>query len=344
MKKILADLNTLEVEELVARYGAPRFRARQITEFLHSGASITEMTSLPESFRAKLLEEFEDTAIRIEKRLTSVDGTAKFLYRLADGNIIEGVLMSYKYGKTLCISTQVGCRMNCAFCASGIGGLVRNLTPGEIFSQFSVVNRLEGGNAKNRQVINVVLMGSGEPLDNYDNMMKFLELMKESGVSMRNISLSTSGLVPGIIKLADSGIGVTLTLSLHSTTDERRSKLMPVNKKYGISELVDAGKYYFKKTGRRVIFEYCVIAGENDGDGDVERLKKLTQGFPSHVNLIPLNKVEEKNLRAPTRKAVEELCKKLTEAGVSATVRRTMGQDINGACGQLRRSYLEGSV
>ena len=342
MKGILADLNRAEVECLVKELGYPAFRARQISEFLHAGAPISEMSSLSAQTRAELLTRYEDTAISIEKKLVSVDGTEKYLYRLADGNVIEGVLMTYKYGKTLCISTQVGCRMNCAFCASGIGGLVRNLTAGEIFSQFSVVNRAQGGTAKNRQVINIVLMGSGEPLDNYDNVMKFFELAGEAGISMRNISLSTSGIVPGIIKLADSGVGVTLTLSLHSTLDERRSKLMPVNKKYSIGELIDAGKYYFKKTGRRVIFEYCVIAGENDTEGDVKRLQRLTAGFPAHVNLIPLNKVEEKDLRAPSRKAVEEMAKKLTELGVSATVRRTMGQDINGACGQLRRSYLEG--
>ena len=340
MKKILADLNIAEVAELVKEKGWPSFRAKQISEFLQAGAPISEMSSLPAAIREGLLADFEDTAISVEKKFVSVDGTVKYLYRLADGNIIEGVLMTYKYGKTLCISTQVGCRMNCAFCASGIGGLVRCLTPGEIFSQFSVVNREQGGNAKNRQVINIVLMGSGEPLDNYDNVMKFFALCQETGISMRNISLSTAGLVPGIIKLADSGVGVTLTLSLHSTQDERRSRLMPVNKKYSIGELINAGKYYFKKTGRRVIFEYCVIAGENDTDGDVARLKRLTQGFPSHVNLIPLNKVEEKDLKAPTRKAVEEMAKKLTDLGVSATVRRTMGQDINGACGQLRRSYL----
>lgn len=344
MKKILADLNIAEVKALVTDMGLPAFRAKQISEFLHAGAPISEMSSLSTDTRAKLLDEYEDVAISVEKKFVSKDGTIKYLYRLADGNLIEGVLMTYKYGKTLCISTQVGCRMNCGFCASGIGGLVRNLTPGEIFSQFSVVNREQGGNAKNRQVINIVLMGSGEPLDNYDNVMKFFELCAEAGISMRNISLSTSGIVPGIIKLADSGVGVTLTLSLHSTQDERRSKLMPVNKKYPIGELIEAGKYYFKKTGRRVIFEYCVIAGENDSDGDVARLKRLTAGFPAHVNLIPLNKVEEKDLRAPSRKAVEEMARKLTELGVSATVRRTMGQDINGACGQLRRSYLEGKA
>ena len=278
-------------------------------------------------------------------KFTGSDGTVKYLYRLNDGNIIEGVFMKQSYGNTLCVSTQVGCRMGCAFCASGIGGLVRNLTAGEILSQVLLVNRDQCGDASNRAITNVVLMGSGEPLDNYDNVVKFIKILssdKSLCVSERNISLSTCGLCDKVYRLANDGLNVTLTFSLHASSDESRRRIMPVANKYLIKDIVECAKYYFNKTGRRVIFEYTMIKGENINHFDAVRLSQMLKGFPCHINLIPLNPVKEKNIKGCTKIEGERFMKKLNSLGVSATIRKSKGVDIGGACGQLRRSYVGG--
>ncbi|MBO7178349.1 MAG: 23S rRNA (adenine(2503)-C(2))-methyltransferase RlmN, partial [Clostridia bacterium] len=279
----------------------------------------------------------------IKERLVGKDGTEKYLYALNDGNVIEGVFMPHRYGNTLCVSTQVGCRMGCAFCASGLGGLIRNLTAGEIIGQVLCVNRLHGGTPKDRAITNVVLMGSGEPLDNYDEVTKFLSILsaeKGINISLRNVSLSTSGLVPKIRELADSNLPVVLTISLHAATDEKRSALMPVNKAYPIKELIDSAKYYFEKTRRRVIFEYALVEGKNSDKKSADELARLLKGFPCHVNLINLNYVKEKGLRGIKGNYIKEFIDNLNKQGISATLRHSMGNDIDGACGQLRVKYL----
>lgn len=342
---ILADLSYEEVEKLVAELGAPSYRAKQLYAHITRFDDYDEMTDLPSAFREKLSGKYAARGVAIEKKLVSRDGTEKFLYRLSDGNIIEGAFMKQSYGNTLCVSTQVGCRMGCAFCASGIGGLVRNLTAGEILSQVLCVNREAGGSDRKRAVTNVVLMGSGEPLDNYDEVTKFLRLISsEKGLNMseRNISLSTCGLVENVYRLADDGFTVTLTFSLHASSDEERQKVMPIANRYSIAEIVKAAKYYFEKTGRRVIFEYTMIKGVNMNYFDAKRLSEILRGFPCHVNLIMLNPVKERNLVGCTKEEGERFMKKLNEFGVSATIRKSKGSDVGGACGQLRRSYVNG--
>lgn len=335
-------MNYEELETFVTSLGEAKFRAKQILKDLSEGRDISDMTALSKSFRQKLADVADAKGIEIIEKFTSSDGTEKYLYALRDGHVIEGVFMRYKYGNTLCVSTQVGCRMGCAFCASGIGGLVRNLTPGEIIGQVVEVNKLHGGTLDDRQVTNVVLMGSGEPFDNYDNVLRFLELCRDVyKISMRNVSLSTSGLTDGVYRLADSGMHPTLTISLHATCDDKRSEIMPVNRAHNIAKLIDCAKYYFDKTGRRVVFEYAMMEGVNDTDEDVLRLSRLMKGFPTHVNLIPLNYVKEKDLKPTKGDRLTVFKNKLEALGVSVTKRRTMGADIKGACGQLRRQYLE---
>lgn len=342
----LLDLNVEEIAEILLSMGEPKFRAKQIFTWLHKGCTFDEMKNLPKKLTEQLKEKYTTNPIEILTYIVSKeDGTTKFLYKLLDGNVIEGVLMKYKYGNTLCVSTQVGCRMGCAFCASGIDGLVRSLTAGEILGQIVAVNKFLGGNTTDRQVTNVVLMGSGEPLDNYDNVTKFFRLLEEKdgiNISQRNVSLSTSGICKNIYRLADEGYHITLTISLHSSNNEYRNKIMPINKKYPIEELIRAAKYYFDKTGRRVIFEYCLIEEVTDNLEFASELASLLQGFPTHVNLIRLNPVKEKNLKSASEKRAKEFLDRLTKLGVSATIRRTMGRDIDGACGQLRRKYLSG--
>lgn len=344
---ILADLTYEEVEKLAADLGVPSYRAKQLYAHITRFDEYDEMSDLPAVFREKLKSLYAARGVGIEKKLVSRDETEKYLYRLTDGNIIEGAFMKQSYGNTLCVSTQVGCRMGCAFCASGIGGLVRNLTAGEILSQVLCVNREAGGNAKMRAVTNVVLMGSGEPLDNYDEVTKFIRLLSsEKGLDMseRNISLSTCGLVENVYRLADDGFAVTLTFSLHASDDEARRKVMPIANKYSIAEIVKAAKYYFEKTGRRVIFVYTMIKGVNMNHFDAKRLSEILRGFPCHVNLIMLNPVKEKNLTGCTKEEGERFMKKLNEMGVSATIRKSKGSDVGGACGQLRRSYVNGKA
>ena len=344
MKKLLSDMNMSELEDLVTSLGEAKFRAKQILKEVADGRDIENMTSLSKALRQKLMDVSDASGVKIIEKLVSRDGTEKYLYSLRDGHIIEGVFMKYKYGNTLCVSTQVGCRMGCNFCASGIGGLVRNLSAGEIIGQIVEVNKLHGGTLDDRKVTNVVLMGSGEPFDNYTNVYRFLELCRDVyKISMRNVSLSTSGLIEGIYKLADSELHPTLTISLHATTDEKRSEIMPVNRAYNIQKLIEASRYYFDKTGRRVVFEYAMMEGINDTEEDAKRLSKLLKGFPTHLNLIPLNYVKEKNILPTSKDGVTAFLDRLTRLGVSATKRRTMGADISGACGQLRRKYLGGN-
>ncbi|MBQ0099370.1 MAG: 23S rRNA (adenine(2503)-C(2))-methyltransferase RlmN, partial [Firmicutes bacterium] len=296
--KILEDFSLEEIENYIKEMGEKSFRSKQIFKSLHRGLKISEMTDLSLTLRDKLSKEFTPP-IEIIKSLKSIDGTEKFLYKLYDGNVIEGVLMKYKYGYTLCVSTQVGCRMGCKFCASTLNGLIRNLTAGEILGQVLTVNRKLGGDLKDdRKIINVVLMGSGEPPDNYDNVIKFLSLVSHPegiNISTRNISVSTSGLVDKMIKIANEGFSFNLTVSLHSPFDEERERIMPIAKTYKIKEIIDACENYFAKTKRRFIFEYVLIKGENDTNRHADALINLLKGKPCHVNLIRLNEVKERN-------------------------------------------------
>lgn len=351
MKKILQDLSYAELEALVLSMGEKKFRAKQLYEGLMQGKKITDITSLSKALKEKLLEEYENEPVRIKETFFSSDGTEKYLFEYADGNLVEGVLMKYKYGFTQCVSTQVGCRMGCKFCASTLHGLIRNLTAGEILCQILVVNALHkkevsGQGKEARAVTNVVLMGSGEPLDNYDEVLAFLRNVTAEGgvcISARNISLSTCGIVPKMYRLADEGIPLNLTVSLHATEDGERVRTMPVAKAYKISEILKACEYYFAKTGRRYYFEYTLIEGENCDEEHARALIQLLKGKPCHVNLIRLNEVKERTLKSTSDKDAYRFLGYLEKGGISATLRRQIGVDIGGACGQLRASYLEGN-
>ena len=348
MKKILQDLSFAELESLVLSLGEKKFRAKQLYEGLMQGKAISDISSLSKAFKQRILEEYEDMPVRIKERFLSSDGTEKYLFEYADGNLVEGVLMKYKYGYTQCVSTQVGCRMGCTFCASTLNGLLRNLTAGEILSQILVVNALHkdeavGQGAEKRAVTNVVLMGSGEPLDNYAEVVRFLRNVSAEGgicISPRNISLSTCGIVPKMYALADEGLPVNLTVSLHATDDETRARVMPVARAYKIEDILKACDAYFAKTGRRYYFEYTLIAGENCDQEHADALVKLLKGKPCHVNLIRLNEVKERALKALDDKAAYRFLGRLEKGGLSATLRRQIGVDIGGACGQLRAQYL----
>ena len=340
---VLQDLTLTELTDyLTANYNVKPFVAKQVFEWLTKSADFDDMTNIAKQLREQLKANCVAVAARIVKTLTSaIDGTQKFLFELCDGNVVEGVLMKYKYGNTLCVSSQVGCRMGCKFCASTLGGLVRNLTAGEILSQVLSVNAL--GDGKQRYVTNVVLMGSGEPLDNYDNVVKFLHLVSDPNginISERNISLSTCGVVPRMHMLADSGFSLNLTLSLHNADNEQRKQIMPITNAYSVEEAVAACRYYFEKTGRRVIVEYTLINGQNDSRAHALKLASLLRGMSVHVNVIALNPVKETGLKGVSEGDVKKFIQLLESLGISATRRRTMGQDIEGACGQLRRRYL----
>ena len=345
MKDFLLNYDLIGLKGVVEQLGEKSYRAGQILKALHFGLDIDEMTELSKNLRERLSDAFIGQPVKIIKTLKSVDGTEKFLFALFDENVIEGVLMKYKYGYTMCVSTQVGCRMKCAFCASGLHGLVRNLEPAEILGEIIAVNKYLGGLlGEKRKVINVVMMGSGEPLDNYDNTVKFLRLVSMEGginISQRNISLSTSGIVPKMYALAEENVSINLTVSLHSPFDDERSQIMPVAKKYKISQILDACNAYFNKTGRRYIFEYVLIRGNNDTVRHANQLISLFKGKPCHVNLIRLNEVKENQLKSVTDKDAYRFLGLLEKGGLSATLRRRMGEDIDGACGQLRQRYIE---
>ena len=338
------DYNIEEWQAILALMGEPKFRAKQIFDWLSKGREFSEMANLPKSLIAKISEIYEANTVKIHSCLVSKkDGTRKYIFSLADGNIIEGVLMSYKYGNTICISTQVGCRMNCKFCASGLDGLVRNMSAGEMLGEVIAVNRDISEHGE-RCITNIVLMGSGEPLDNYDNVIKFLKLANNDNglnIGKRNISLSTCGLCDKIYSLVEDMPGVTLTISLHAPNDILRDEIMPVNKAYNIRDLMKAVRFYFKKTGRRIIFEYSMMDNVNDTIECAEELSRLLRGLPCHLNIINLNYVKERDMRATNKNRVQDFIEFLEDEGVSVTLRRTMGSDIEGACGQLRRSVLE---
>lgn len=334
---MILDLSFQELSQYVKNLNEPAFRAKQLYEGLMLGKSLDEISNLPKSFKEKIEKDYPK--YEVVAHLVSNDETQKVALKFEDGSIIESVLLKYKYGYTVCVSTQVGCRMGCKFCASTLNGLKRNLSAGEILTQVLFFNHLLGATLKERKVTNIVLMGCGEPLDNYDNVTKFLRLVSaEEGlnISQRNISLSTCGIVPNIYKLADDGFNVTLTISLHAPNDELRKTIMPIANAYKIEEILKACDYYFDKTGRRIAFEYSLISGVNDTDEMVDQLGHLLKGRPCIVNLIPLNSVKEKHLIGATRKRGYVIVGKLEKFGITATVRRTMGEDIEGACGQLR--------
>ena len=346
MKQVLQDLSLPQLAALMEELGEPKYRAEQIYRGTMRAKRIGAL-NVPAALREKLLARFEDEPVKVREVFTSADGTEKYLFELADGNLIEGVLMTYKYGRTQCVSTQVGCRMNCAFCASGLNGLVRSLTAGEILAQVLCVNARAGGTPEKRAVTNVVLMGSGEPFDNYENVVRFLRNVSAAGgigISPRNISLSTCGLVPQMYAFAEEGLPVNLTVSLHASSDEERARIMPVARAYKIADILAACDHYFRKTGRRYIFEYSLIAGVNDGRAHAERLAALLRGRPCHVNLIRLNEVKEKGLQGVSEKDAYRFLGVLERAGLSATLRRQIGADIGGACGQLRASRLAEGV
>ena len=338
----MTDIKSMTREELGAAFaamGQPRFRAGQVFAWLHRGVrSFDEMTNLPKALREQLAGQYELTAPAVaRKQVSAKDGTIKYLWRLGDGHCVESVLMRYHHGNTVCISSEVGCAMGCAFCASTKGGLVRRLRPSEMLDQV-LFTGLDSG----APVSNIVLMGIGEPLDNYDNVRRFLALVNDPegmNIGMRHISLSTCGLVPGIDRLAEEDLQLTLSVSLHAPDDALRSSLMPVNRRYDIDELLDACRRYFEKTGRRISFEYAMIDGLNDTPEMAKTLIRRLRGLPAHVNLIPLNRIEESPLQPSTRQAVAAFQKALDDAGITATVRRTLGSDIDASCGQLRKKY-----
>lgn len=342
MNKI--DIRSMSFDELsavVSTLGQPSFRTGQIFSWLQSGVTHwDEMTNIPAVLRAKLAEGYYIVTANIKKRLESViDDTVKYLYEMHDGELVESVLMKYNHGYSLCISTQVGCRMGCSFCATGLYGLTRNLTASEMLAQITSAERDKG-----IRVSNVVLMGMGEPLDNFDNVVRFLQLVSDErglNIGMRHISLSTSGLVPGIYKLMEYKFPITLSVSLHAPNDELRSSIMKVNRSFGIESLMKACRDYIAVTGRRISFEYALIEGVNDSDRCARQLAVLMRGMLCHVNLIPANPVKENSYKKPDRQRLEHFCKLLCSLGVNTTIRRTLGADIDASCGQLRGREIE---
>lgn len=334
-----------EMEQYFLSIGEPKFRAKQTFSRLHRGERISEITNLSKALRERLSAETLDTLPTVEEKLVSqLDGTVKYLFRLHDGACIESVFMRYKHGNTLCISSQVGCRMGCKFCASTIGGRARDLYPSELIGQVIAAEKDSG-----ERISNIVMMGIGEPLDNYDNVIKFLRLVNHPdglNIGYRHISLSTCGVVSGIEKLAVENFPITLSISLHAANDAARSEIMPINNKWNISELLSACVSYYKTTGRRISFEYTLISGKNDSEADAIELADLLKnafkgsGAPIHVNLIRVNEVKETGFKKGTPESVNSFAAALEKRGITATVRRRLGSDVNAACGQLRRSNL----
>ena len=342
MEKIdILSLTLEELEAILVENGEKKFRAKQVFQWLHVKRvfDFDKMTDISVQLREQLNKIFCINGLFVQKRLESaIDNTVKYLYRLSDGNFVETVLMEYSYGHSICVSTQVGCKMGCRFCASAIAGYVRSLEPSEILMQIYETERDAGV-----KVSGIVLMGIGEPLDNYDNVLKFLRVLSHkdgNDMSLRHVSLSTCGIVPKIYELAELKLQLTLCISLHSADNDRRSEIMPVNRTYNIDELIKACRYYIDKTGRRITFEYAVIDGVNSSDSDADRLAGLLRGINCHVNLIPVNKVKERNYHT-ARSGVADFAKRLGKRGINATVRRTLGSDIEAACGQLRRDAAE---
>ena len=342
-KRDICELNSEELSEiLINEFSEKRFRATQIYEWLHKkkAADFSDMTNISKDLRERLSKAFRITVMEPVEILTSKkDGTKKYIMRLYDNNVIESVFMKYKHGNSVCISSQVGCRMGCSFCASTIDGLVRNLSAAEMLAQIYAIERDTG-----ERVSNIVVMGSGEPLDNYDELVRFVRMISDDrglNISQRNITVSTCGLVPRIRQLSEEGLQITLALSLHAPNQAVRERLMPVAKAYELSDVLKACEYYYEKTKRRLTFEYAVVKGVNDNREEALQLAKLIKGMHGHVNLIPVNPVKERSYESPDKKDVYEFQAVLESHGINATVRREMGRDIDGACGQLRRRYIE---
>lgn len=339
------DIKSLSLEQLkeeFLRMGEKAFRAKQTYEWMHQklAGSFDEMTNLSKEFREKCKKMYEYTSLEIVRvQESKLDGTRKFLFRLRDGNVVESVWMKYKHGNSVCISSQVGCRMGCRFCASTLDGLERNLMPSEMLDQIYAISRYTG-----ERVSNVVIMGSGEPMDNYDNFLQFVKLLTDENglhISARNVTVSTCGLVPQMRMLAKEHLQITLALSLHATTDEKRRKLMPIAYKYTIAEIRDACKFYFEQTGRRITFEYSLVGGVNDTQEDADELVALARPLNCHINLIPVNPIKERDYVQSDDHHIQAFKNKLEKNHIQVTIRREMGRDIDGACGQLRRSFIQ---
>lgn len=331
-----------QLTEYITSLGEKPFRAKQIYEWMHVKhvTDMDAMTNLPKSLRERLKETCSFTVLtKVDVQISKQDGTRKYLFGLADGNVIESVLMRYRHGNSVCISSQAGCRMGCRFCASTLDGLERNLTPAEMLEQIYRI-----GSDIGERISNVVVMGSGEPLDNYDNLLVFIQMLTDAhglNISQRNLTVSTCGLVPRMYALADLKLQITLALSLHAATQEKRRELMPVANKYELAEVMEACDYYFAKTGRRMTFEYSLVGGVNDTEADVQGLCSLLKGKNCHINLIPVNPIKERDYTQSERAVVEAFRQKLEREGINATVRREMGRDIDGACGQLRKRHMD---
>ena len=342
-KKDIASYSFEELQEEMLAIGEKGFRSRQIYSWIHEKLvdDFEEMPNLPKALRQKLEAAYEIRRVEMEKRqISKIDGTNKFLFCLKDGNMVESVLMKYKHGNSVCISSQVGCRMGCRFCASTLDGLERNLTPSEMLRQVYQIQKITG-----ERVSNIVIMGTGEPLDNYDNFLKFIHMVSDEhglNISQRNITASTCGIVPNIRKLAEEKLQITLALSLHGSNQEKRRSLMPVANKYELHEVLEACDYYFEKTGRRITFEYSLVHGVNDTPEDAKELMGILKDRNCHLNLIPVNPIKERNYEKPDKKSAENFKNKLEKNGINVTIRREMGSDIDGACGQLRRKTMQG--
>ena len=339
------DIKSLSLEELkteMEKLGEKAFRAKQLYEWMHVklARDYDEMTNIPKSLKEKLRESCTYTSLKeVTVQTSKLDGTRKYLFELADGNFVESVWMKYHHGNSVCISSQVGCRMGCRFCASTLDGLERSLQPSEMLDQIYAISRSTG-----ERVSNVVVMGTGEPLDNYDNLLKFLQLITDENglnISQRNITVSTCGIVENMKRLADEKLQITLALSLHGSTQEKRQELMPIARKYDISEVMDACRYYFDQTGRRITFEYSLVGGVNDTDEDAENLCRLVGDINCHINLIPVNPIKERDYIESERKDILKFQNKLEKKHINVTIRREMGRDIDGACGQLRRRHAQ---
>lgn len=338
----LKSMNLAEMTEFIVSIGEKPFRAKQVYQWIHEkqADSFDEMTNISKKMRESLADAGYLTTLKKEEvQISQLDGTRKYLFQLEDGNVIESVLMRYKHGNSVCISSQVGCRMGCRFCASTLDGLVRGLRPAEMLDQIYQIGKDIG-----ERISNVVVMGTGEPMDNFDNLLRFIELLTDENglhISQRNLTVSTCGIVPRMRELADKKLQITLALSLHASNQEKRLSLMPVANKYDIHEVVDACRYYFDQTGRRVTFEYSLVGGVNDTDQDAEELCRLVKGMNCHINLIPVNPIKERDYVQSNAKEIAAFKNKLEKNGLAVTVRREMGRDIDGACGQLRKSYVD---
>lgn len=340
-KKDIRSYTFEQLEKEMQELGEKAFRSRQIYSWLHEklADSFDEMTNLSKALREKLDEKYEIRKVSmLERQISAMDGTNKFLFELQDGHVVESVLMRYKHGNSVCISSQVGCRMGCRFCASTLDGLARNLEPSEMLGQIYEIQKISG-----ERVSNVVIMGTGEPLDNYENFVTFIHMLSDEHglhISQRNITVSTCGIVPNMKRLAEENLQITLALSLHGSNQEKRKKLMPVANKYELSDVLDACDYYFEKTGRRITFEYSLVHGVNDREEDARELIGILKPRNCHLNLIPVNPIKERDFEKPTREHAEKFKNKLEKNGINVTIRREMGSDIDGACGQLRRRHV----